>query len=134
MPPVTAPRLTPTTWLLLALLGLIWGGSFFFGRVAVAHVPPVTLAFLRLSIAALALHLYLRGRLGLYPALAKRWPAFVVLGLFNNAIPHTFILFGQTEIGAGLAAILNATTPIWTSCRSGLSRTTAASSPATWAC
>ena len=114
MPPVTAPRLTPTTWLLLALLGLIWGGSFFFGRVAVAHVPPVTLAFLRLSIAALALHLYLRGRLGLYPALAKRWPAFVVLGLFNNAMPHTFILFGQTEIGAGLAAILNATTPIWT--------------------
>lgn len=62
----------------------------------------------------MALHLYLRGRMGLYRALWQRWPAFLLLGLINNAIPHTLILFGQTEIGAGLAAILNATTPIWT--------------------
>lgn len=109
-----SPRLTMKTWSLLALLGLIWGGSFFFGRIAVPHVPPVTLAFLRLSIAALALHLYLRGNLGLYAALKARWRAFLVLGLINNAIPHTLIFLGQTEIGAGLASILNATTPIWT--------------------
>lgn len=114
MSAVTPPRLNATTWSLLALLGLIWGGSFFFGRVAVAYVPPVTLAFLRLSIAAVALHVYLHGRMDLYRSLWQRWPAFLLLGLINNAIPHTLILFGQTEIGAGLAAILNATTPIWT--------------------
>ncbi len=114
MPPVAPPRLNALTWSLLALLGLIWGGSFFFGRVAVPYVPPLTLAFLRLSIAAVALHLYLHGRMDLYRSLWQRWPAFLLLGLINNAIPHTLILFGQTEIGAGLAAILNATTPIWT--------------------
>ncbi|MGV8938826.1 MAG: DMT family transporter [Allorhizobium sp.] len=106
--------MTPSTWALLMLLGLIWGGSFFFGRVAVAYLPPFTLVFLRLSLAALALHLYLRGRFGLYAVLRSHWRQFLVLGLINNAIPHALIFFGQTEIGAGLAAILNATTPIWT--------------------
>lgn len=107
-------QMTVRTWALLALLGLIWGGSFFFARVAVAHVPPFTLVVLRLSLAALALHLYIRGRFGMYQALAARWREFALMGLINNAIPHAFLFLGQTEIGAGLAAILNATTPVWT--------------------
>lgn len=107
-------RLTGTAWALLLLLGLIWGGSFFFARVAVLEVPPFTLVFLRLSLAALALHVYLRGRFGLYQMLRTYWRAFAIMGLINNALPHTLIFFGQTEIGAGLASILNATTPIWT--------------------
>ncbi|MEZ2132329.1 MULTISPECIES: DMT family transporter [unclassified Sinorhizobium] len=102
------------TWGLLLLLGLIWGGSFFFARIAVQDVPPLTLVFLRLSLAAIALHLYIVGRFGIYEVLRRRWRQFLVLGLVNNAIPHALIFFGQTEIGAGLAAILNATTPIWT--------------------
>jgi drug/metabolite transporter (DMT)-like permease len=102
------------TWGLLVLLGLIWGGSFFFARIAVGEVPPLTLVFLRLSIAALALHVYIGGRFGIYPLLKSRWREFLVLGILNNALPHALIFFGQTRIGAGLAAILNATTPIWT--------------------
>lgn len=107
-------QMTLRLWTLLMLLGLIWGGSFFFARVAVAHVPPFTLVLSRVALAALALHLYLRGRHGLYSALRKRWREFLLLGLINNAIPHAFIFLGQTHIGAGLAAILNATTPVWT--------------------
>ncbi len=106
--------LNATTWILLILLGFIWGGSFFFARYAVTYVPPFTLVFLRLSLAALALHLYLRGGYDLYAILRTRWRGFILLGLINNAIPHTLIFLGQTEIGAGLASILNATTPIWT--------------------
>lgn len=102
------------TWGLLLLLGLIWGGSFFFARIAVKDVPPVTLVFLRLSLAALALHIYIAGRFGLYQALRARWREFLLLGLINNALPHTLIFLGETEIGAGLAAVLNATTPIFT--------------------
>lgn len=112
--PAGGQQMTMRTWALLALLGLIWGGSFFFARVAVAHVPPFTLVFLRLGLAALALHLYIRGRFGIYQALAGRWREFLLMGLINNAIPHAFIFLGQTHIGAGLAAILNATTPVWT--------------------
>jgi drug/metabolite transporter (DMT)-like permease len=107
-------RLSGKGWGLLLLLGVIWGGSFFFARVAVLEIPPFTLVFLRLSLAALALHIYLHGRLDLYRMLRTHWRDFAVMGFINNAMPHTLIFFGQTEIGAGLASILNATTPIWT--------------------
>ncbi|ARM89206.1 DMT superfamily inner membrane transporter protein [Rhizobium sp. CIAT894] len=107
-------RMNAWTWGLLVLLGLIWGGSFFFARIAVQHVPPLTLVFLRLLLAALALHVYIAGRLDIYSILKARWREFLILGLINNALPHALIFFGQTRIGAGLAAILNATTPIWT--------------------
>jgi len=106
--------ITPMTWLLLILLGTLWGGSFFFARVAVEYVPPMTLVLLRVLLAAVTLHLYLRGRDGIYGKLFARWRGFIVLGILNNAIPFTLIFLGQTEIGAGLAAILNATTPLWT--------------------
>lgn len=101
-------------WGLLLLLGLIWGGSFFFARVAVQYVPPITLVFLRLSLAAAALHVYIHGRFGVAGTLRLRWREFLVLGLINNALPHAMIFFGQKQMGAGLAAILNATTPMWT--------------------
>ena len=107
-------RMNALTWGLLLLLGLIWGGSFFFARIAVHHVPPFTLVLLRLSLAAVALHVYLAGRLRIYHVLQSHWRQFLLLGLINNAVPHTLIFFGQTQMGAGLASILNATTPIWT--------------------
>lgn len=107
-------HLSANAWLMLLGLGLLWGGSFFFAGVAVRHVPPFTLAFLRFALAALALHVFIAGRFGIYAVLRARWRLFLVLGLFNNALPHSLIFLGQTEIGAGLASILNATTPIWT--------------------
>lgn len=114
MKTVGQQTISPLAWALLVLLGLIWGGSFFFARIAVQHVPPFTLVFLRLSLAAAALHIYLRGRFGLYEALRTHWKAFLLLGLINNALPHSLLFLGQTHLSAGLAAILNATTPIWT--------------------
>ena len=114
MTTASLPKPSATAWALILLLGLIWGGSFFFARIAVKEVPPFTLVFFRLFLAALALHIYLHGRHGLYGTLASRWREFAVMGFVNNALPHTLIFFGQTEIGAGLASILNATTPIFT--------------------
>ncbi|MGG7578335.1 DMT family transporter [Rhizobium sp. Nf11,1] len=107
-------RMSAWIWSLLLLLGLIWGGSFFFARIAVQHIPPLTLVFLRLLLAGLALHVYIAGRFDIYSTLKARWREFLILGLINNALPHALIFFGQTRTGAGLAAILNATTPIWT--------------------
>lgn len=107
-------QMNALTWALLLLLGLIWGGSFFFARIAVHDIPPLTLVFLRVSIAALALHIYIGGRFGIYTLLRTHWRQFLLLGLINNAIPHAMIFLGETEIGAGLASVLNATTPIWT--------------------
>ncbi|MDP2118979.1 MAG: DMT family transporter [Hoeflea sp.] len=114
VPRADAPSMTAATWAILLLLGLIWGASFFFARIAVQHVPPMTLVLIRVSLAAVALHLAFGRQPGFYAALVGRWRELLVLGLINNAIPFTLIFLGQTEIGAGLASILNATTPLWT--------------------
>lgn len=102
------------SWALLMLLGLVWGGSFFFVRIAVAEIDPLTLVFLRVSVAAIVLWpviLAVRSDLG---AFSGRLPAFLVLAILNNIIPFSLIFIGQTAIGAGLASIINATTPLWT--------------------
>lgn len=103
-----------TEWLLLLTLSVLWGGSFFFAKIAVAEVPPLTLVFLRVAIAAAALHLVVRAA-GLSMAVGwPVWAAFFGMGLLNNVIPFSLIFWGQQQIGAGLAAILNATTPLFT--------------------
>ncbi len=101
-------------WLLLVLLSIVWGGSFFFAKIAVAELPPLTIVLARVVIAAAALHLL---RLGLgqrMPAEGIVWRDFLLMGLLNNAIPFSLIFWGQKEIASGLASILNATTPLFT--------------------
>jgi drug/metabolite transporter (DMT)-like permease len=101
-------------WSRLLLLGVLWGGSCVLGRIAVAEIAPLALVLYRVSIAALALHVWLRVRgISLQPVLARPG-AFLVLALLNNLIPFSLIFTGQTQIGAGLAAIFYATTPLWT--------------------
>lgn len=101
-------------WAQLLLLGAIWGGSFFFARIAVAEVHPLVLVFFRVSIAAVALHLYLAIRGPSFRIAFAHTGLFFALAVTNNIIPFSLIFAGQTELGAGLAAILNATTPFWT--------------------
>ncbi|MHC1548421.1 DMT family transporter [Phyllobacterium sp. K27] len=101
-------------WLQLLLLGAIWGGSFFFARIAVQVVPPLTLVLFRVVIAALALHIYLASRGINFWDYRRHALGFAGLGLLNNVIPFSLLFIGQTALGAGLASIFNATTPIWT--------------------
>ncbi|MEP3049163.1 MAG: DMT family transporter [Roseibium sp.] len=101
-------------WILLFVLGVIWGGSFLFSKIAVAEIPPFVLVFFRVSSACAVLLMLLWWR-GLLSKLTLRLvPAFLMMGLLNNAIPFSLLFLGQTVIGAGLASILNATTPIFT--------------------
>ncbi|HYU96490.1 MAG TPA: EamA family transporter [Sphingomicrobium sp.] len=111
--PVIRTVMNGRDWLILGILAVIWGGAFFFIGVAVKHVPPLTYVWLRLTIAAAAMWLFLHfkgHKLGLP---RQVWGSILLLALLNNAIP--FVLFGwsQTHIASGLASILNATTPIW---------------------
>ncbi|GES47951.1 ABC transporter permease [Rhizobium dioscoreae] len=111
----TATRpMSANDWGQLLLLGALWGGSFFFARIAVAEIPPLALVLYRVSIAALVLHVWLRLRnISFAPAIARS-ASFLGLALLNNVIPFSLIFSGQTEIGAGLASVLYATTPLWT--------------------
>lgn len=107
-------QMTPATWAQLVLLGIIWGGSFFFARIAVAEIHPLVLVLFRVAIAAVALHLYLALAGPSFRLALPHWRGLLLLGILNNAIPFSLIFAGQTVLGAGLASVLNATTPFWT--------------------
>ena len=101
-------------WIWLLSLSVLWGGSFFFAKVAIGELGPFTVVFGRVALAALALNiaLALSGQ-----SLLRRgapWRAYLVMGFLNNALPFSLIFWGQTEIASGLASILNATTPLFT--------------------
>jgi drug/metabolite transporter (DMT)-like permease len=101
-------------WSLVLVLSVIWGGSFFFIGVAVKALPPLTLVFLRVALAAVVLNLVVPA-VGLrMPADRKTWSSFFGMGFLNNLIPFSLIVWGQTHIASGLASILNATTPVFT--------------------
>ncbi len=100
-------------WLRLLLLSLLWGGSFFFAEVAVASIPPFTLAWLRVGLAAIALFIWLAALGRLRDILQWPWFSLLGMGLLNNAIPFSLIFWGQSGIDSGLASILNATAPFW---------------------
>lgn len=106
--------MSPTDWAQLLLLGAIWGGSFFFARIAVAEMHPLVLVLFRVAIAAAALQIYLATR-GISFRLALPYAGgFFLLAILNNVIPFSLIFAGQTQLGAGIASVLNATTPFWT--------------------
>lgn len=108
------PRLTLIDWLLLSTLSVIWGSSFLFNRIAVMELPPFTIVLARVAIAAGALHIVLRIAGVRFPTDGASWRAFFGMGLLNNAIPFSLIVWGQIHIASGLASILNATTPLFT--------------------
>ncbi len=101
-------------WLLLITLSFLWGGSFFFIGVAVRALPPFTIVTLRVLFAALVLHAIVRAMGLKMPSDRKPWAVFVGMGILNNVIPFSLIVWGQTCIASSLASILNATTPLFT--------------------
>ena len=106
--------MSPADWLLLVVLSVLWGGSFFFGKIALLEVPPLTVALGRVAIAATILVVLARITGTALPASLSAWRPYLLMGLLNNAIPFALIFWGQTHIPSGLAAILNATTPLFT--------------------
>ncbi|MEO8454003.1 MAG: DMT family transporter [Sphingomicrobium sp.] len=112
-PPMIRTLMNRSDWLILGVLALIWGGAFFFIGVAVRHVQPLTYVWLRLTIAAAAMWLFLRFKGQTLDLPRQVWGSIVVLALLNNALPFALFGWGQTHIASGLASILNATTPIW---------------------
>jgi drug/metabolite transporter (DMT)-like permease len=114
MPAPAGGSMSLREWLLLIALSGLWGGSFFFAKIAVAALPPLTLVLLRVGIAALALSAVMAASGRRWPWEARAWRALLVMGAINNVIPFSLVFWGQTHIASGLAAILNATTPLFT--------------------
>jgi len=107
-------------WAMLLALSVLWGGSFFFVGVAVSSLPPLTIVLARVGFAAVTLWIVIAA-LGIpRPGSTKEWLAIFIIGILNNVIPFSLIVWGQTQIPSGLASILNAATPLFTVVIAGL--------------
>jgi drug/metabolite transporter (DMT)-like permease len=109
-----ALRLGPVEWALLVFLSVLWGGSFFFVEVIVEELPAFTLVLGRVGIAAAVLWILVLAGGGKVPREPRAWRDFLVVGALNNVAPFALIAWAQTHMGGGLAAIINASTPLWT--------------------
>lgn len=107
-------RMAAKDWAMLLLLSFLWGGSFFFIGVAVTELPPLTVVTLRVGLGAITLWAIALFSGYELPKSFALWRAFFVMGLISNAVPFSLIAWGQTHIGAGLASIINAATPLFT--------------------
>jgi drug/metabolite transporter (DMT)-like permease len=100
----------------LVLLAALWGASFLFMRVAAPAFGPFALVDVRVGIAAVVLLAWLawrRGRAGLADLRAQARPTMTI-GVLNSALPFVLLSYATLTLTAGLASILNATTPMWT--------------------
>ncbi|MGL6212033.1 MAG: DMT family transporter [Paracoccaceae bacterium] len=101
-------------WVLLLVLSLLWGGSFFFNSLALQGLPVMTIVWCRVALGALLLWTALRVSGRALPQGRAVWGALLVMGFLNNAVPFTLFVLAQGQITGSLAAILNATTPLFT--------------------
>ena len=107
-------------WLELILLGGLWGASYFFIEIALEGFAVLPLVTARVVLAALALWLFVAVARVPVPRERRVWVAFTIMGFLNNIIPFLLLVWGQVEITASLAAILTATTPMFTIVVAGL--------------
>lgn len=98
---------------MLLMLAALWGASFLFIRIGVSELKPVVLIEFRVLIAAIALLIIAaasRQKIEIF----HKWWQYLILGAANAAIPFTLISLAELNLSASLAAILNATTPMFT--------------------
>jgi len=96
---------------MLLLLGSIWGGSFLFIKMAVADVPPMTVAAIRIVIGGAVLAAVAAWRGQSLWSLRHHWRPLLIMGAFGTMLPFALIGWGETHIDSGLAAILMAAVP-----------------------
>lgn len=99
---------------LLLLLASLWGSSYTFIKIGVATIPPVTLIAVRTLIAGFILVGVMAWRGQRLPADRGVWRRFLFQAAMNSALPFTLVAWAEKSVDAGLAAILNSTTPIFT--------------------
>jgi drug/metabolite transporter (DMT)-like permease len=102
-----------TEWALLALLASLWGASYTFIKIGVATIPPLTLIASRTLVAGLLLLAVLRLRGMRLPRDTTSWRRFMLQACFNSVLPFTLIAWAERSVDAGLATILNSTSPIF---------------------
>jgi drug/metabolite transporter (DMT)-like permease len=102
----------PKEYLILFALAAIWGASFLFIKVAVMDMSPLTLVAIRLSVGTLGLLWLIPFRPSITRGWRSRLKGYLIVAIFNAVIPYLAISSGEQYIPSGMAAILDATTPL----------------------
>ena len=110
---MTQKSISLQAWLLLLLLGGIWGASFLSNAVILREVGFASVVAFRVTGAAVILWVYVLLRRLALPRDPLIWASFVFAGVLNTALPFALITWGQTHIPSGLASILNCSTAIF---------------------
>jgi drug/metabolite transporter (DMT)-like permease len=97
-------------WLLVLLLGLFWGSSFFFVEVLLKYLSPFTIVYLRVCIASIFLILFIYIKGIKFQFTFNNFFNLSIMSILNNIFPFLLITFGQQSTSGGLASILNANT------------------------
>lgn len=113
MPQPIHRSMTATEWALLLTLAVLWGGSYFYVGVAIKVLPPLTIVAFRVGLGAVLLYMVVRLSGASMPTDGRSWRDFLIMGALNNIGPFTLITWSQGHLPSGLAAILNATTPLF---------------------
>ncbi|MCC6189423.1 MAG: EamA family transporter [Anaerolineales bacterium] len=101
-------------WTAFAVLGLVWGSSFLWIKIAVAETGPFTLVAFRLLFGALGLLAVMAAQKTRLPRDRRTLLAYGFMGVFNTAAPFVLITWGEQHIDSSLASILNGTVPLFT--------------------
>jgi drug/metabolite transporter (DMT)-like permease len=101
-------------WLVFTALGIIWGTSFLWIKIALASTSPVVVVGFRLLFGLLGLLVVMLFRRQAFPRDRRVLLAFAFMGLFNTAVPFFLITWGETRIDSSLASILNGAVPLFT--------------------
>ena len=99
-------------------LGVVWGCSFWWIKLALRSLTPIDVAFGRLALGALILFTIAAGTSTPLPHRRDTWRHLFVLALFLNSAPFTLLAIGEIRVSAALAGIINALTPAATFCLS----------------
>ena len=104
----------PKDWVLFLALGLIWGSSFLWIKIAIREVDAFTLVGWRLLFGTLGMVAVIALRRPPFPRGRSIWLALALLGIINTALPFVLISWGQKTIDLAVASILNSTVPLFT--------------------
>ena len=104
---------TITELALLLALATLWGASYTFIKIGVETIPPITLIASRTLIAGAILFATLSGYGMRMPRDAATWRRFLFQACLNSVVPFTLIAWAERTVDAGLATILNSTSPLF---------------------
>ena len=119
MEQIAPSRPTKLTWMVIGVLGVIWGAAFLAAKLALESYEPMSIAMMRIGVAAaiLLVFCYATGRQ--LPRLSDEhgpriWFHMTIFGIITNAVPFTLLNWGQNYVSSGFAGVTMALVPLFT--------------------